>query len=107
MAKKNLLEKYRNFRFVPTTNPWDAINITVGSDVRTRMEDKMIDDSDVRETIYNAELTETGFYDPDSDTYLGCLVRSALTYWVEYRKNGDVFEVLDAYCHRMHFREDE
>ncbi len=107
MAKVNLLEKYKNFRFVPAKHPWDNVKITVDEHVRTRMENKMIDDGDVRETIWKAEQSGIGFYDDTSNSYLAFLVRKALTYWVEYRKTDDGFEILDAYCHRMHFREED
>ena len=107
MAKINLLEKYKNFRFVPAQHPWDDVKITVDEQIRTRMENKMIDDGDVRETIWKAEQSGVGFYDDASNSYLAFLVRKALTYWVEYRKIDDGFEILDTYCHRMHFREED
>ncbi|MBR4744209.1 MAG: FAD-dependent oxidoreductase [Oscillospiraceae bacterium] len=106
-VKVHLLEKYGKESFVPEEKPWDGIRLSVGEDVRAAMEAKMISDADVRECIWNAEKDGEGFYNAGEDTYLVCLVRSALTYWVRYRKNGDGFDVLDAYCHRMHFRENE
>ena len=106
-VKVHLLEKYGRESFVPEKKPWDDVHISIGEDVRRSMEEKMISDADVRECIWNAEKDGEGFYNAGEDTYLVCLVRSALTYWVRYRKNGDCFEILDAYCHRMHFRENE
>ena len=107
MAKVRLLDKYKNFKFVPSEKPWDNVDITVSDEVRTAMEDKMISDSNVRETIWSCEASGEGFYSPDTETYLGCLVKPVLTYWVEYKKNGDAFDVVNVYCHRMHFRENE
>ena len=107
MAKIKLLDKYKNFKFVPSEKPWDNIVINVSDDVRLKMEDKMITDGNVRETIWTCEKSEEGFYSPDTGTYLGCLVKPVLTYWVEYKKNGDTFDILNVYCHRMHFRENE
>lgn len=86
MAKIRLLDKYKNFRFVPSKQPWDDIAVSVSDNVRLRMENKMIDDADVRETVWKSEQSGEGFVDPDTGSYLGYLVRNALTYWVEYRK---------------------
>ena len=107
MAKVRLLDKYKNFKFVPSEKPWDKVVINVPEDVRLNMEDKMITDGNVRETVWNSEESGEGFYSPDTETYLGCLVKPVLTYWVEYKKNGDAFDVVNVYCHRMHFRENE
>ena len=106
-VKVHLLEKYGKERWVPETQPWDGMKLTVGEDVRAAMEQKMISDADVRECLWNAEKDGDGFYNAEEDSFLACLVRSALTYWVRYRKQGDGFEILEAYCHRMHFRENE
>ena len=106
-VKVHLLEKYGRESFVPEKKPWDDVQLSVGDDVRAGMEAKMISDADVRECIWNAEKDGEGFYNAEEDSFLVCLVRSALTYWVRYRKTGGGFEVLDAYCHRMHFRENE
>ena len=107
MAKVRLLDKYKNFKFVPSDKPWDDVKINISDDVRLKMEDKMITDGNVRETIWSCEESGEGFYSPDTETYLGCLVKPVLTYWVEYKKNGDAFDVSNVYCHRMHFREKE
>ena len=107
MAKISLLEKYKNVSFEPSVNPWDDVKINVPEDVRIKMEDKMLTDSDVRETIWNAGQTGEGFYSPETGVYLSCLVKPVLTYWAEYKKNGDTFDILNVYCHRMHFRENE
>ena len=107
MAKVRLLDKYKNFKFVPSEKPWDSISINIPDDIRLKMEDKMITDGNVRETIWTGEQTGEGFYASETDTYLGCLVKPVLTYWVEYKKNGDSFDILNVYCHRMHFRENE
>lgn len=107
MAKIKLLDKYKNFKFIPSSKPWDDIMINVPDDVRIKMEDKMLTDSNVKETIWSCEQSGEGFYSPETDAYLGCLVKPALTYWVEYSKNGDGFDIRNVYCHRMHFRESE
>ena len=106
-VKVHLLEKYGKEPYVPEKQPWDDLQLSVGDEVRSAMEQKVISDADVRECIWNAEKDGEGFYNAAEDSYLVCLVRSALTYWVRYRKNGHGFEVLEAYCHRMHFRENE
>jgi len=107
-VKVRLLDKYKKESFVPPVKEWDSLELRIDAEVRAAMEGKMITDSDVRECIWAAERDCEGFYNAEDNTVLACLVRKALTYWVRYRKEADgSFSVLDAYCHRMHFRENE
>ena len=105
--KKTLLEKYAHEFWHPEAKPWDDLVLSVNTDVREAMEDKLISDADVRECIWAAEQSGEGFFNAEEGTCLVCLVRKALTYWVCYRKTNAGYEVTDAYCHRMHFRQNE
>ena len=107
MVKASLLEKYKNIKFVKKPQPWDDIKTDITPSARAHMEDKLITDFDVRQTIWYSEENSTGFENPDTGVTLCFLARKTITYWVEFRKNGEVYEILDAYCHRMHFRDGE
>ena len=101
-VKKTILKKWGQ-DFTPQHRPWDDVNIQIPGPVQEAMEKKLITDSDVRETIWSAEQSGEGFTDEDGN--VACwMVKPALTYWVQYQKDGDLYRVSDVYCHRMHFR---
>ena len=82
--------------------PWDDLQIVVPPEKRRDMEEQLISDGDVRECIYAAEQSGQRFTDGQGLS-LACLRRRVMTYWVEYRTQGDRYEIADAYCHRMRF----
>jgi len=84
------------------TEPWDALELRITPELRRDMEEQLISDGDVRECIYAAGQSGARFTDGDGVS-LCCLQRRVMTYWVEYRESDGVCEILDAYCHRMHF----
>ena len=86
------------------TQPWDALTLEVSDGARATMEDKLITDRDVAEAICLAERDGDYFTD-DSGLRTACLVRNVLTYWVDYRPEGEGYRVESAYCHRMRIDE--
>ena len=44
--------------------------------------------------------------DKGTNSYTGHLMIGNMTYWAEYRKKDDGFELLNAYGHRMKIEED-
>lgn len=106
-VKIHLLDKYKKESFSPESHPWDSLALFVPAEVREKMENKLLTDDDAKECIWKAEQTGEGFFDEQEQLYLACLVRSALTYWFCYRKDETGYTLADAYCHRMHFRENE
>ncbi len=107
-VKVRLLDKYKKERFLPPQQECDGIRLSISAEVRATMEEKMISDADVRECIWQAEKNGDGFWNPEDSTVLACLVRNALTNWDCYQQTADdSFIVQNAYCHRMHFRENE
>jgi Fe-S oxidoreductase len=103
-VKKAILKKW-GVDFTPETHPWDSYDVVIADDVLDTMEKKLITASDVRETIWTAQQDGSGFIDEDGNIAC-CMVKPALTYWVQYTCDGDKYLVSDVYCHRMHFRED-
>ena len=104
-VKGALMELLERKPFEAETLPWDALALDISPDARANMEDKLITDRDVAEAVYLAERGGDYFTD-GSGLRTACLTREVLTYWVDYRPEGEgAFRVESAYCHRMRIDE--
>lgn len=83
---------------------WSGVSLRISPEVQAQMDDRLISADDVRETIWNAERDGTGF--ALGSRVLACLMTGLLTYWVEYEPEDGGFRILDAYTHRMKFRQE-
>ena len=104
--KDTLMKELENKSYKAPAEPWDALALTIPGDVRAAMEDKLITDRDVKETIMTAEAEGDYFVDGDG-MRTACLMRKVLTYWVDYVPEDGGYAVKSAYCHRMHIGEEE
>ena len=105
-VKDTIMNELEQRRFTAPAEAWDSLAITVPEEVRSAMEEKLITDRDVKETIAAAEAENDYFVDEDG-VRTACLVRKVLTYWVDYVPLGDSYAVKAAYCHRMRIGEEE
>jgi Fe-S oxidoreductase len=81
-------------------------NLIISDDARAFMNSHLMSEADVWDVVSYAEDGADKFESPDG-TILASLVKNVLTYWVEYRPLGDgKFEVINAYYHRMKFRQE-
>ncbi|MDR3149587.1 MAG: NAD(P)-binding protein [Oscillospiraceae bacterium] len=81
-------------------------NLIISDEARAFMNSHLMSEADVWEVISHAENSSDKFESPDG-TILASLVKNILTYWVEYKPlGGDKFEVVNAYYHRMKFRQE-
>ncbi|MEJ2578976.1 MAG: (Fe-S)-binding protein, partial [Kineosporiaceae bacterium] len=78
-----------------------AIRLRVDAQVRERLEDRLILDADLAQVIAQAESTGAVLRDPRTGHLLAHHRPHAVTYWVEYTRDGDVYAVHRAYSHRM------
>ncbi len=93
--------------FTPSAAPWDALELDIPRELREKMERTLVSVSDLQEAVWNAEtggdklLREDGWF-------LASLVKSVITYWVQYRPreggSENAFEVSAVYSHRMKWR---
>ena len=93
--------------FTPASAPWDALELDVPPELRQKMERNLVSMADLQETVWNAETGGDKLLGDDG-WLLASLVKSVITYWVQYRpKEGgseNEFEVGAVYCHRMKWR---
>lgn len=77
------------------------IQLSFSQDVRTLMEKRCILVEDVERVMENMEKTGQKMLNPESNLYLTYFKPGAVTYWVEFRINENVYEIVNAYSHRL------
>lgn len=98
--KKYMLEKLWGEK-MEVESQHDDINIIVEADLRNKIEEQLILDSDIKEVIYNSEKTKNSFYNPENGHTLAYNRSVNITFWVEYEKTHNGYKVINAYSHRM------
>jgi len=106
MVKGRLMQEMQGQEYCPPVHEWDGLKLHITPEIRRDMEEQLISDSDIKECIYISVHSGERFTDGEG-AYLSCLRRRIMTYWVEYREAGDVYEIVSAYCHRMQFDTEE
>ena len=82
------------------------MKVEVPDEVMSDMERLLIPLGDVKKTIWINEDACEGFENQFGEI-LCRMVTDYITCWVKYRKNEDVYQVLEVYAHRMFIREEE
>ena len=81
---------------------WEALELIIDEELAESIDRKLIALSDIREAIWLAEKTDDKFIDETDGVFQCSMVKSSLTYWVQYKKTDNgAFEVYGAYYHRM------
>lgn len=91
---QNQLESYEKYRLV------------MSAEMRSLLESRLILLEDIQKVIEHAETEREFFVDQENGHVLAYFKPNLITYWVEYSKTGDSYQVHDAYSHRMSFEED-
>lgn len=106
LVKQMLLSLYWKEEFSPQMEEWDSLKVKVVKETKTTMERTLIPLRDVKKTIWINEMAGEGFENAAGEVICR-LVGDYLTCWVKYKKEGDCYQVLEVYSHRMHIREDQ
>ncbi len=75
--------------------------LRIGPEVMDKMYRFRVLEEDVRRVIDLGETKNRRTFDPRKGTYTCYRESGHITYWVEYRKDGDEFEIVNVYTHRM------
>ena len=90
--------------FAPTRQPWDGLRLHLAEGLAEKLEAGFISAGEVKEVIWTAESTGDKLVSEDG-WYLASLVKSVVTYWVQYRPvpegGAEDFDVATAYSHRI------
>lgn len=107
-VKKQMVNNLTGKAFALPSHEWDAMKLVVSDLLFEEMDRNLIIEDDLKEAIWQAEKTGNKFVDEEDGVSQCSLVKSALTYWVQYKEKApETYEVLSAYSHRMSFiRED-
>ena len=92
-----MLEKYWNEGIDRQKH---SMEIQITDDCRKEMNQRMILESDVRDTM--STLDQNGsVWDEKTDEYWTCKRMGEVTFWVKYRKDAASYVIEGAYTHRM------
>ena len=80
---------------------YEEVRLHIPAEVERLMEERGILRENVQEAIFHAETTGEKFINPSTGRSLGSHRPDRVTYWVEYRRAGEEYEVHSAYSHRM------
>lgn len=80
-----------------------TMKLEISPEVRKKISDDYILESEVAEVISFCERTGRTLYNTEKDTYTGYRKIGNMTYWAEYSKSddGQVYTLVNAYSHRM------
>jgi glutamate synthase (NADPH/NADH) small chain len=83
---------------------YEQIRLHIPEEVERLMEDRQIMREDLQKAIHQAETTGEKFINPSTGRSLTSLRPDRVTYWVEYSRVGEAFQVHSAYSHRMEMK---
>jgi len=80
---------------------FERIELLVTPEVRRRIDERRILESDVKMVIDHAERTGKRLRNRQNNLFRACLQSENVTFWVDYTPAGNGFTVHNAFCHRM------
>jgi len=83
---------------------YEQIHLRIPEEVERLIGDRRILKEDVQKTIHHGETTGEKFINPSTGRSLASFRPDRVTYWVEYSRAGDSYEVHSAYSHRMEMK---
>ena len=85
-------------------NAYEQIRLHIPDDVERLMENRLILKEDLQKAIHLAETTGKKLISPSMGRSLTSYRPKTVTYWVEYSRIGEEYQVHSAYSHRMGMR---
>lgn len=81
-------------------NDYD-IELIMSDEVKEKLEDRMILNKDIEDTIIHGEKTKEKFINKTNNHSLAYLRIKNVTFWVEYSIEENKYQIYNAYSHRM------
>ena len=75
--------------------------VEISQSLKQKISDLYLLEEDCIKTLFHCEQSEQKLYDEQRDAFVGHLLIGYVTHWVEYRRAGSGFILLNAYAHRM------
>jgi glutamate synthase (NADPH) small chain len=79
----------------------EQINIRISAQVREILEQRRILDEDIRKVIFHAQQSGKTFFNENTGHYKASFKPHHVTFWVEYSRDENTFDIHNAYSHRM------
>ena len=83
---------------------YEQISLCISESVQHLMEERAILKQDVQKAIHHAETTGAKFNNLSNGHCLTSYRPDRVTYWVEYSRSGDAYQVHTTYSHRMEMK---
>jgi Fe-S oxidoreductase len=80
---------------------YEKYKVILSQELRDLIESRLILVEDIQKVIEHAETTREFFIDQESGHALASFKPNLITYWVEYSKAGNSYQIHNAYSHRM------
>ena len=84
---------------------YDVIRLVVSPSLAEKMDRTLILEEDASRTIVHCEKTGVRLLDTETGELVGHLREGALTYWVRYRFENDIYTLCNIYSHRVKIEE--
>ena len=82
----------------------EQMSLSISEEIERLMEERGISREDVEKAIDHAETTGEKFINPSNGRSLTSHRPDRVTYWVEYSRVGEEYQVHSAYSHRMEMK---
>jgi glutamate synthase (NADPH) small chain len=79
----------------------EQINFCISAQVRKKLEQRRILDEDIRKVIFHAQKSGKTFFNEKTGHYKASFKPHHVTFWVEYSRDENTFDIHNAYSHRM------
>ncbi len=83
---------------------FEHMNLLISEGTEALIKNRAISREDLRRIIFEAETTGAKFINPVSGRSLAFLRPDRVTYWVEYTRKGEAYEIYSAYSHRTEMK---
>jgi len=100
-VKRDLLKRIWGIEMKDTEEADETVSIYIPENVQQKMDILKILEEDVVKTIKTSETSGYRLYDQETDTYIVHLRIGIITYWVMYKKTGEMIKIANVYSHRM------
>ncbi len=82
----------------------EKTSLLISEKVALLMEDRRILTAELQQAIHRAETTGEKFINTSTGRSLAFFRPGRVTYWVEYSRVGEDFQIHSAYSHRMEMK---
>lgn len=80
---------------------YEDLKVFISPELKDKMEDELVLEGDIKKVVGQAEKTNNSFYNPENGHILAFRRLVNITFWVEYQKADDGYNIINAYSHRM------